>query len=146
MITPHFSLLEFTESATAKQKGIDNTPSQEIVENLRRLCESTLEPLREKLGLPVVITSGYRCQELNNAILHHAKRSQHLKGQAADFYVGKGTRELLTKAFRLIIQRGGIDYDQLILYPTFIHVSYVEPAKNRHYVMIADRKGRFHRV
>ena len=65
LFTPHFALLEFTESATARKYGIDNTPTPEIVENIRSLCVNTLEPLREELGQPVIITSGYRCKALN---------------------------------------------------------------------------------
>ena len=63
-LTPHFSLLEMCESRTAKRYGIVNVVPPETVENLKRLCEATLEPLREALGLPVVITCGYRCQRL----------------------------------------------------------------------------------
>ena len=60
-LTPHFSLLEMCESRTAKRYGIVNVAPPEAVENLRALCRHALEPLREALGLPVVITSGYRC-------------------------------------------------------------------------------------
>ena len=161
IFTPHFTLLEFTESATARKHGIDNIPTPEVVENLRRLCQSTLEPLREALGLPVIITSGYRCKALNDIIAHHSHRSQHLKGQAADFYVGwsaptggrgqsgdccPSPRERLIKAFRLIITDETIDYDQLILYPNFIHVSYASPEANRHYIMVAQGNGRYARI
>lgn len=90
-LTPHFSLLEMYESRTAKRYGIVNVAPPETVENLKRLCEATLEPLREALGLPVVITSGYRCQRLNEILAHSARRSQHLTGCAADFYVGQGS-------------------------------------------------------
>ena len=139
-LSPHFTLREFTESATACKYGIVNIPPAEAVENLRRLCENTLEPLREALGLPVVITSGYRCKALNERITHHSSTSQHVKGQAADFYVGyhstnSGTvptrRELLIKAFRTILTDSSVDFDQIILYPGFIHVSYVSREHNR---------------
>ena len=60
--TPHFKLSEFIRSATATKQGIENNPSPEAVENLRLLSIHTLEPLREALGLPIVITSGYRCK------------------------------------------------------------------------------------
>ena len=132
-LTSHFKLSEFTESPTAQTYGIDNSPSPEIVKNLRCLCEGTLEPLREKLGLPVIITSGYRCKALNERIIHNSRKSQHMKGQASDFYVGwngpenkrPSRRELLIKAFRQIITDENIDYDQCIIYPSFIHVSHV---------------------
>lgn len=90
LLTPHFKLREFTESATAMKHGIDNRPTPEVVENLRRLCTHTLEPLREKLGLPIVITSGYRNKELNDIIVHASRKSQHMEGRAADFYVVQG--------------------------------------------------------
>ena len=152
VLTPHFELREFTESATAKKHGIDNRPTPEVVENLRRLCTHTLEPLREKLGLPIIITSGYRTKELNDIIVHASRKSQHMSGQAADFWVsgfkfqdsGQAShRELLIKAFRLIITDESIDFDQLILYPNFIHVSYVSQERNRHQITKANGNGMY---
>ena len=188
-LSPHFSLLELTESDTARQRDIANIPPPEAVENLKRLCKGTLEPLRKALGLPVIITSGYRCKELNNIVNRSSKTSQHMLGQAADFYIsddgsmrqsrgsrfkvqgskfsdqgqsdlkvddkvqcGKaavqgskvlGRRELLIMGFRLIILNEDIDYDQLILYPTFIHVSYVSRSKNRRKIIKANGHGTY---
>ena len=152
-LSPHFELQEFTESATAKKHGIVNEPSSEAVENLKRLCEGTLEPLREKLGLPIIITSGFRTKTLNSILAHSSENSQHIVGRAADFYVAQGPvqgsrvqgashRELLIKAFRLILQEPEIDFDQLILYPTFIHVSFVSKEKNRRGILLARRDGK----
>ena len=185
-LSPHFKLSELTASATARENGIDNTPPPKIVDNLRHLCEGTLEPLREEIKLPVVITSGYRCKALNERITHHSATSQHMSGCAADFYVGQGSvssfrfqvsdakprasgvksevsghhleletgespmkhetssrRELLIKAFRLIITSEDIDYDQVILYPTFIHVSYESRDKNRQRITKANGHGHY---
>lgn len=151
LLSPHFKLHEFTESVKARDHGIDNSPPPEAVENLRRLCESCLEPLREALGLPVVITSGFRTKELNSLLVHHSEHSQHMAGQAADLYIGSGLkvhgeglsrRELLIKAFRLIITSEVIDYDQLILYPTFIHVSYASKERNRHNILLGRQDGK----
>ena len=143
-LSPHFQLREFTESDTARRYGIVNKPPAEAVENLRGLCEGCLEPLREKLGLPVIITSGFRTKALNDIIVHSARKSQHMEGRAADFYVaGSSRRELLIKAFRLIIEDEGIDFDQLILYPTFIHVSYVSKQVNRHKLTKANGQGTY---
>ena len=175
ILTPHFTLQEMTESLTAKKQGIANVPPPEAVENLRRLCQHTLEPLREKLGLPIIITSGFRTKELNDIIVHASRKSQHMSGQAADFYVVQGSklfakfnlfigahglrhkaqgsrvqgsrvqgsRELLIRAFRLIIDDEDIDFDQLIIYPTFIHVSYVSKEKNRHQITKANGNGTY---
>lgn len=154
LLSPHFCLDEFTKSSTAIKHGIQNNPPQEAVENLRRLCANTLEPLREELGLPVVITSGFRTKALNDLLAHSSERSQHMQGQAADFYVapsgsassaeesGLSRRELLIKAFRLIITSEQIDYDQLILYPSFIHVSYVSRERNRRTILLGMRNGK----
>ncbi len=160
ILTPHFTLQEMTESLTAKKHGFANVPPPEAVENLQRLCTHTLEPLREKLGLPIIITSGYRTKELNDIIVHASRRSQHMAGQAADFHVVQGSkfkvqgdegsklnvqgsRELLIRAFRLIITEPEIDFDQLIIYPTFIHVSYVSRERNRHQITKANGNGTY---
>ena len=148
VLSPHFCLDEFTKSSTAIKNGIQNNPPQEAVENLRRLCACTLEPLREELGLPVVITSGFRTKALNDLLAHSSERSQHMQGQAADFYVGESSlkpetpRQRLIRAFRLIITSEQIDYDQLILYPSFIHVSYVSRERNRRTILLGMRNGK----
>ena len=147
LLSPHFCLDEFTKSSTAIKNGIQNNPPQEAVENLRRLCANILEPLREELGLPVVITSGFRTKTLNDLLAHSSERSQHMQGQAADFYVAPGQsglsrHELLIKAFRLIITCEQIDYDQLILYPSFIHVSYVSRERNRRTILLGMHNGK----
>ena len=149
--TPHFKLSEFVSSEAATKQGIENNPSPEAVENLRLLSIHTLEPLREALGLPIVITSGYRCKALNDLIAHHSQRSQHMQGRAADLLVqgskfqvqGASPRELLIKAFKTIITSPEIDYDQLIIYPTLIHVSFVSHSDNRHKIMSANGQGTY---
>ena len=152
LLSPHFKLREFVASRKAEEHGIDNTPPNEAVEKLRRLCEGCLEPLREALGLPVVVTSGFRTKLLNDLLAHSSERSQHMQGCAADFYVreivgqarneGLSHRELLIKAFREILTNPKIDFDQLILYPTFIHVSYVSKEKNRRGILKAQGNGK----
>lgn len=156
-LSPHFELREFTESATARKHGIVNEPPAEAVENLKALCDHTLEPLREALGLPIVINSGYRCKSLNHLLVNHSVKSQHMEGCAADFHVGQTQvssdkiqvsgepthRELLIRAFRTIILDERIGFDQLIIYPTFIHVSYVHNGKNRGQLTKASGNGKY---
>lgn len=150
-LSPHFTLQEMCASQTAMKHGIVNVPSELEVENLRRLCEGCLEPLREAIGLPVIITSGFRTKALNDKLAHASSTSQHVRGEAADLYVGSGLtvqdsgfsrRELLIKAFREILQNPGIDFDQLILYPSFIHVSFVSKERNRRGILIGRRDGK----
>lgn len=67
-LSENFTLEEFTRSDTATRLGIDNTPGEKELEALRILVERTLQPLRDRLGIPVHVNSGYRCPELNEAV------------------------------------------------------------------------------
>lgn len=86
-LSPHFTLGEFLRSATAERHDHivkqQYDPSEEVVANLTYLCSTTLEPIRDILGAPMKITSGYRCKPLND-LVGSTDASQHLKGQAAD--------------------------------------------------------------
>lgn len=81
-LSKHFSLEELTRSATAIRYNIENTPDAQAIENLRHLCQQTLEPLRCRFGV-LRITSGFRSEALNHKIGGHP-HSQHLIGCAAD--------------------------------------------------------------
>jgi zinc D-Ala-D-Ala carboxypeptidase len=86
MLSPHFTLQEMTASQTASRMGIDNTPDAETVQCLRELA-NVLERVRSLLGdLPVLISSGYRCPELNEEV-GGSDTSAHMSGYAADFTV-----------------------------------------------------------
>ncbi len=85
-LSEHFELAEFLVSETAARRGIANEPTPEIIDNLRRLCQLVLEPLRVKLVRPVVITSGYRSLALNRAV-GGSPTSHHRQGRAADLIV-----------------------------------------------------------
>lgn len=108
-LTPHFRLSEFTRSATAQARGIDNTPTEEIVSNLRHLCENVLEPLRQHFGEPITISSGYRSAALNRAV-GGASNSQHMTGEAADIRVPDSATGM--KWFAWMMEH--LEYDQLI--------------------------------
>jgi hypothetical protein len=82
-LTEHFSLHEFEQSETAKKYGIDNTVPSKYVPVLQQLCKEVLEPLRSFVGKPIVISSGYRCNQLNVKV-GGAYASQHTLGEAAD--------------------------------------------------------------
>ena len=93
-------------------------------ENVKALVSEVLDPVREKLGMPIVVNSGYRC-ERHNKDVGGVKNSQHLKGEAADIHCQDNER-----LKQLIIENG--KFDQLITYPTFLHVSYKRTGGNRH--------------
>jgi hypothetical protein len=130
-LSANFYLDEFVKSDTAVKKGIKNTPDYEAIENLAALCVNVLQPVREAVKEPLLISSGYRCPELNKAV-GGVPTSQHVKGEAADIHCNRTTARAL---FGLI--RGmGIEFDQLILYQTMVHVSFCE-GKNRKQVLYA---------
>ena len=108
-LSGHFSLAELTKSQTATRKGIDNKPTLDHIENLTELCTQVLEPTRRNFGKPMVISSGYRSEELCEAI-GSSKNSQHAKGQAADFEMfGVDDKELAKYI------KNNLVFDQLIL-------------------------------
>lgn len=82
-LTQHFTLAELTASAKAAQLGINNTPPPELLPRLVLLAEM-LERIRSTLGVPVIVTSGYRCEALNVKV-GGATTSDHPQGHAADF-------------------------------------------------------------
>ena len=86
-LSKNFTLEEFIRSNTADRMGIDNVPKDEkVIENLRHLCFEILQPLRDYVGAPVHINSGYRCPELNEAV-GGVKNSQHCRGEACDIRI-----------------------------------------------------------
>jgi uncharacterized protein YcbK (DUF882 family) len=100
-LSKHFKLEEFTKSMTATRKGIKNEPGSGDIKNLENICYEILEPVRAKFDKPVTITSGYRSEELCEAI-GSKKTSQHAKGQAVDFEIAGIPNILL-----MMVQRVG---------------------------------------
>lgn len=120
----YFTIKELTKSQVAKQYRIDNTPNKQQIENLTALVEYILDPLREAYGKPIIVTSGFRCEELNQKI-NGSKTSQHKKGEAGDIRTVEDTPEENKKLFDLILELN-LPFDQLINEYNFdwIHVSY----------------------
>ena len=127
-LSRNFTLRELVRSNTATVRGIDNTPSLEAVRALELLARRTLQPLRDAIGAPLNVSSGYRSPELNAAVGGAAK-SQHMKGQAADVTAaGLSSLELLQ-----VVQAAGIPFDQAITYDDLphLHLSYTESPRGQ---------------
>ena len=101
-------------------------------ENIKALVENVLDPVREAYGKPITVNSGYRCAKRNLAV-GGAIGSQHMKGEAADVRPVQGSRFTVQDLARVIVANGR--WDQMILYPTFLHVSYKRNGANRHQVL-----------
>ena len=130
-LSKNFTLAEMIKSQTAERKGIDNYPEKEHIENLKLLAENILQPIRDKFGA-FIVSSGYRSPELCVAVGSTIK-SQHAKGQAADFEVSGIDNYDLARWIE-----SNLPFDQLILEcykpgdknSGWVHCSYVhEPRK-----------------
>lgn len=130
MTNLNFSISELIHSDNAIKAGIDNTPTIKEIDNLLNLIFYCLQPIRDKLKKPMIITSGYRNIKVN--ILAGGKQnSQHLKGQAADFIVNNMS---IQQVINFIIY-SDIEFDQLINeYNKWVHISFVK-GKNRRQVL-----------
>lgn len=127
-LTKNFRLCEFEKSRTATYRGIDNTISSPAVKaNIKALCEKVLQPFRDYLGRQVVVSSGYRCKELNEAV-GGVEDSQHTTGEAADVTTSEYGNFMMRDIVWLITH---CTFDQLIVYRDFIHVSYKSSGRNR---------------
>lgn len=151
-LSPHFKLSEFLRSETASARGIDNTPSVEVVSNLQQLCINVLEPLRQYINSPaatganlpsargnrgVIISSGYRSPALNKAV-GGTPTSQHMRGEAADIHIPSEAEG--REWFEWIMDH--CDYHQLIWEKDtpkstrhWIHVSFRQSGTNRQQVI-----------
>ena len=130
----NFKLSEFFDSIAADRNGIKNEPSIDeratIERNINLLVDNVLDPIRDKFCAPVIITSGYRCPQVNK-LVGGANNSQHMSGYAADFHIKGFTYLMMRQVFLNIYDT--MDFDHLIYYRSknIIHVSYVENS-NRH--------------
>lgn len=117
-LSQNFTLAELSVTET----GLKNVPTMEALSNLATLANTILQPLREKLGKPVNVTSGYRSPEVNKRVGGEVL-SAHLTGRAADIYVAGMTPYQLAK----FIQDSGLPYDKVIQEPSWVHVQIAKP-------------------
>ena len=147
-LSKNLSLAEVVYSGTAKRLGLSNMPTEKHLANLKAIAEDIFQPLRDGLGVPIYVSSGYRSAALNKAIRGSSKTSQHMKGKAldldADVYKGvtnKDIFEFIEKnlEFDKLIWEAGTDQN-----PDWVHVSYKKEGGNRNLKlrMIRDGKGK----
>lgn len=119
----NFTMTELLKSETATKNKINNIPTDtKVLDNLLDLIVYVLQPLRDKLKKPIIITSGYRCKNLNT-LVGGVGNSQHLYGQACDFVVPNMTVQQVFD----FVKSSGIEYHQLINeYNQWVHISFVK--------------------
>lgn len=141
-LSPHFVLSEFVISSTAQKHGIDNTPNEDIIENLK-VTATLLERIRLLLGVPIIINSGYRSLELNKAVGGSLK-SDHMSGNAVDIVAPEyGSPAKIAKTLESMV--GTLKIGQLILEGTngrqWVHISTKEPSKDINKVLTINNSG-----
>jgi hypothetical protein len=140
IISKNLTLQELIHSNTAKAKGIDNSPTNEHLRNLIEIANNIFQPLRDGIGKPIRISSGYRSEKLNKAV-GGSKTSQHNKGQALDLVATTG----FTNKDIFDYIKKNLEFDQMIWEfgtdknPDWVHVSY-NKGKNRKQVLKAIKK------
>ena len=135
-LTENFSLQEMCRT----MHHVKNVPTPNAIKNLQALCKNVLQPLREYLGEPVVINSGYRCPKLND-LVGGVSNSQHMKGEAADI---RCSSYLYAKKIYTWIM-DNCEFDQVILENKagktyWVHVSYCLNGKNRNQAIVLGTK------
>lgn len=127
-LSQNFSLSELIKSPTSKRLGIDNSPDDRVLNNLKASVKNLWQPTRQLLGVPVLVSSGYRCPALNLAI-GGAKHSAHMSGFAIDFTAPKfGTPRQIVTFLSKAYAQNGIGFDQMILeFDRWIHLGYQSP-------------------
>ena len=126
MLSKNFSLAEFTRSQTAARHGIRNDLPPALLPDAQWFATNVLEKIRELVGRPVTITSGYRCPELN-AKIGGSKASYHMRGWAADIVVDGVSPYTLATA----IEESDIKFDKLILeFGDWVHIQGRPPQRN----------------
>ena len=143
-LSPHFTLAEMTASNKARALGIDNTAPADLLPRLRATADM-LERIRATLGVPIVITSGYRCLALNRAVGSRSS-SDHLSGQAADIVApAYGSASRVATMLAPLVSTLGIG--QLILEGVrgkqWVHVSTRFPEKAVNRVITITDAGTF---
>lgn len=137
----YFTLDEFTNSVTARLRHIDNIPAWPQIANIHYLVDTLLDPLREAFGQPIIVTSGYRSEELNSAV-GGVTMSYHCRGLAADITaLGHDRKE--NRRLRGLLGQLSLPFDECISYdsnadgPLWLHLQLRDADHTNRYLYLS---------
>ena len=143
-LSANLTLAEVIKSSTAKRLGIDNTPTDQHLENLKLVAKHIFQPIREHFNKPINVSSGYRSKALNDATPGSSATSQHCSGEALDLDQDSMNTGVTNKmVFEFI--KNNLNFDQLIWEfgtdqnPDWVHVSYESTGRQRKQILKAVR-------
>ena len=138
-ISRDFSYREFEKTDVRGMQTQNTIISTEVRDSVKALVENVLQPLRDAWGKPLAINSGFRCPEVNRAV-GGVPTSQHTKGEAADVCPfgrnGHGDIELVRR-LAITARDLNLPFDQMILYPSFVHFSHRLHGEQRGQILYA---------
>lgn len=138
-LSEHFTYEELTRSDAAVRLGVENTPNDAEIENLKRLAALLEEVKKAVGGKPVMINSGFRSKPVNDAV-GSKDTSQHRLGCAADLRVpGMKPREVVEACIA-----AQVPFDQIILeFDSWTHISVpnTPQMQARGQKLIIDKQG-----
>ena len=144
-ISKNFDYKEFEKTDVPGMQVKNTITSTEVRDNIKALVDAVIQPLRDVWERPLAINSGYRCPEVNKAV-GGVPTSQHTKGEAADVCPfgrnGHGDIEVV-RQLAITARNLGLPFDQMILYPTFVHFSHRRNGAQRGQILCNRRyKGK----
>lgn len=140
-ISKNFSYAEFEKTDVPGMQVKNTITSVDVRDSIKELVDTVIQPLRDAWGKPLAINSGYRCPEVNQAV-GGVPTSQHTKGEAADVCPFGRNGSGNVDAIRQLAQKASelkLPFDQMILYPTFVHFSHKKNGTQRGQILYNKR-------
>lgn len=111
-LTANFTKAEFDSK--------DGAPMPlQVLQNVKKLAEN-LQKIRDRIGMPITITSGYRSPRHNRNVGGKI-RSMHLTGNAADIKADGMQPVELAKVIKQMMDAGEIEKGGLKAYTSWVH-------------------------
>ena len=138
-VSKNFDYKEFEKTDVPGMQVKNTIASVEVRDNIKALVDTVIQPLRDAWGKPLAINSGYRCPEVNKAV-GGVPNSQHAKGEAVCPFGRNGRGDIgVVRKLAITARDLGLPFDQMILYPSFLHLSHKLQGKQRGEILYSKK-------